>query len=195
VGEYAQMINEEGWLEGGIQCDLTVIKCKNYSHKTYYVLPVKPSPNLPNQTSVYLYPSICFFEGTNLSLGRGTSFPFQVYGSPELPDRGFSFTPESVPGAKNPPLLGVKCYGTDLRNAIKDRLVPSPMLNLDLVIDAYRDYPDKDKFFTAYFDVLAGGPVLREQIQKGMSAKEIRKTWKEGLEKYSKIRKKYLLYK
>jgi uncharacterized protein YbbC (DUF1343 family) len=195
VGEYARMINGEGWLEGGIQCDLTVIKCKNYSHKTYYVLPVKPSPNLPNQTSVYLYPSICFFEGTNLSLGRGTSFPFQVYGSPELPDRGFSFTPESVPGAKNPPLLGVKCYGTDLRNAIKDRLVPSPMLNLDLVIDAYRDYPDKDKFFTAYFDVLAGGPVLREQIQKGMSAKEIRKTWKEGLEKYSKIRKKYLLYK
>ncbi|MGA2405504.1 MAG: DUF1343 domain-containing protein [Bacteroidales bacterium] len=195
VGEYARMINGEGWLKNGVKCDLTVIKCKNYTHKTLYELPVKPSPNLPNQTSVYLYPSLCFFEGTVISLGRGTSFPFQVFGSPDLHDRGFSFTPESVPGAKNPPLLGIKCYGTDLRDAIKNKLVPKPELNLDWIIAAYNDFPNKDKFFTSYFDVLAGGPVLREQIQKEMTAKQIRETWKEDLAKFSKIREKYLLYK
>ncbi len=195
IGEYARMINGEGWLKGGIKCDLAVIKCKNYTHKTFYELPVKPSPNLPNQNSVYLYPSICFFEGTIISLGRGTPFPFQVYGSPELPDRGFSFTPESVPGAKNPPLLGVKCFGTDLRDALKNKIVPKPELNLNWLISAYNDFPDKDKFFTSYFDILAGGPVLREQIQKGMTAEQIRVTWKDGLEKFARIRAKYLLYK
>jgi uncharacterized protein YbbC (DUF1343 family) len=194
VGEYASMINGEGWLKNGMKCDLEVIKCKNYTHNSHYELPVKPSPNLPNQNSVYLYPSICFFEGTTLSLGRGTQFPFQVYGSPELPDKGFSFTPQSVPGAKNPPLLGVKCYGTDLRDAIEKQLVPKPEINLDLVIAAYKEFPDKEKFFTPYFDVLAAGPELREQIQKGMTAEEIRETWKPGLEKYSVIRQKYLLY-
>ncbi len=194
VGEYARMLNGEGWLKGGLKCDLEVIKCKNYTHSTMYELPVKPSPNLPNQNSIYLYPSICFFEGTTLSLGRGTDFPFQVYGSPDLPDKGFSFTPQSVPGAKNPPLLGVKCYGTDLRDAVEKKLVPKPEINLNLVIDAYNEFPDKEKFFTPYFDVLAAGPALREQIQKGMTAEEIRATWKEGLEKYSKIREKYLLY-
>ena len=194
VGEYAGMINGEGWLKDGVKCDLTVIKCKYYTHKTLYELPVKPSPNLPTQTSVYLYPSICFFEGTVISCGRGTSFPFQAFGSPDLPDRGFSFTPESVPGAKNPPLLGIKCFGTDLRDATKKKLVPKPELNLDWVIGAYNDFPKKDKFFTPYFDVLAGGPVLREQIQKGMTANQIRITWKEGLVKFSKIREKYLLY-
>jgi uncharacterized protein YbbC (DUF1343 family) len=195
VGEYAKMINGEGWLKDGVKCDLTVIKCKNYTHKTYYELPVKPSPNLPNQTSVYLYPSICLFEGTNISPGRGTAFPFQAFGSPDLPDRGFSFTPESVSGAKNPPLLGVKCFGTDLRAAIENGLVPKKELNLDWIISAFNDFPEKEKFFTSYFDVLAGGPVLREQIQKGMTAREIKETWKPGLEKFSKIREKYLLYK
>ena len=194
VGEYAQMINGEGWLKGGIKCDLTVIKCKDYTHDTFYELPIKPSPNLPNQNSVYLYPSICFFEGTALSLGRGTAFPFQVFGSPDLPDKGFSFTPESVPGAKYPPLLGVKCYGTDLRDAMNKKLVPMPQINLDWIISAYNDYPQKDKFFTKYFDTLAGGSGLREQIQKGMTAKEIRDSWKEDLEKFGKIREKYLLY-
>jgi uncharacterized protein YbbC (DUF1343 family) len=193
-GEYGQMLNGERWLKGGIKCDLTVIKCKNYTHKTYYELPVKPSPNLPNQNSVYLYPSICFFEGTVLSLGRGTSFPFQVYGGPDMPDRGFSFTPQSVPGAANPPLLGVKCYGTDLRDALKNNIVPKPQINLDWIISAYKDFPQKDKFFIKYFDTLAGGPGLREQIQKGMTAKEIRASWKEGLEKFGKVRAKYLLY-
>jgi len=195
VGEYAQMINGEGWLKNGVKCDLSVIKCKNYTHNTLYELHVKPSPNLPNMNSVYLYPSICFFEGTKLSLGRGTSFPFQVFGSPDLPDRGFSFTPESVPGAKNPPLLGIKCYGTDLRDAISRKLVPKPEINLEWIISAYNDFPAKDEFFTSYFDVLAGGPVLREQIQKGMTAKQIHLTWKEGLDKFRKIRDKYLLYK
>lgn len=193
-GEYAGMLNGEGWLRNGVKCDLTVIPCDNYTHSSYYELPVKPSPNLPNQTAVYLYPSICFFEGTTLSLGRGTSFPFQVYGSPDLPDRGFSFTPDSVQGAKNPPLRGIKCYGKDLRNAIEDNLVPSPGLHLEWIIEAYTDFPDKDKFFTPYFDVLAAGPTLREQIQSGMSADEIKATWKEGLEKFGKIRSKYLLY-
>ena len=194
-GEYAGMINGEGWLKNGVVCDLAVIKCKNYKHKSLYELPLKPSPNLPNQTSVYLYPSLCFFEGTKISLGRGTPFPFQVYGSPLFPDKGFSFTPESVPASVNPPLLGVKCYGVDLRNAIKDRLVPTPRLNLEWVIDAYRNYPEKDNFFTSYFDRLAAGPALREQIRKGMSSEEIRSTWKEGLERFGKIRAKYLLYK
>lgn len=194
VGEYAGMLNGESWLKGGVKCDLVVIKCTNYTHSTLYELPVKPSPNLPNQNSVYLYPSLCFFEGTNLSLGRGTSFPFQVFGSPDLPDRGFSFTPESIPGAKNPPLIGVKCFGTDLRDAIKMKLVPRPELNLEWLINAYKDFPKKEKFFNSYFDVLAGGPVLREQIQKGMSAGDIRATWKDGLAKFSKIRERYLLY-
>lgn len=194
VGEYAGMLNGEGWLKNGVQCDLKVIKCKYYTHNTLYELPVKPSPNLPNQTSVYLYPSICFFEGTSLSLGRGTAFPFQVYGSPHLPDKGFSFVPESVPGAKNPPLLGVKCFGTDLRDAMKKNLVPKPELNLGWLISAYNDFPEKDKFFNSYFDVLAGGPLLREQIQKGMTSAQIKATWKEGLAKFAKIREKYLLY-
>jgi uncharacterized protein YbbC (DUF1343 family) len=194
VGEYAGMLNGEGMLSGGLTCDLTVIRCSEYTHSTYYELPVKPSPNLPNQNSVYLYPSICFFEGTALSLGRGTTFPFQVFGSPLMPDRGFSFTQQSVPGAKNPPLLGVECFGTDLRSALKEKLVPKPEINLDWLISAYNDFPDKDKFFIPYFDVLAGGPVLREQIQKGMTSAEIKATWKEGLERFGKIREKYLLY-
>ncbi len=194
VGEYARMANGEGWLKGGIKCNLEVIKCQNYTHKILYEIPVKPSPNLPNQTSIYLYPSLCFFEGTVVSCGRGTQFPFQAFGSPKLPDRGFSFIPESVPGATNPVHLGKKCFGTDLRNSIQNQVVPSPKLNLDWVISAYKDYPEKDKFFTRYFDVLAAGPALREMIIKGMSSEEIRATWKDGLVKFAKLREKYLLY-
>jgi len=195
VGEYARMLNGEGWLKGGVKCSLTVIPCLNYTHATNYTLPVRPSPNLPNQNSIYLYPSICFFEGTSLSLGRGTSTPFQVYGSPLLPDRGFSFTPQSVAGAKNPPLLGEKCYGVDLSRAIETGIVPKPQLNLELIINAYNDFPEKDKFFTSYFEKLAGGTTLREQIQKGLTAEQIRESWKPGLEAFGKIRQKYLLYK
>jgi uncharacterized protein YbbC (DUF1343 family) len=195
IGEYARMVNGEGWLKGGLKCDLTVIPCKNYSHGTYYDLPVQPSPNLPNQTSVYLYPTLCFFEGTALSCGRGTPFPFQVFGSPDMPDRGFSFTPRSGPGSKDPPYRGKVCYGTDLRNAVKDNLVPVPHLNLCWIINAYRDYPQKEKFFTSYFDTLAGGPLLRQQIISGMSEDQIRATWADGLKKFGKIRQRYLLYK
>ena len=195
IGEYAKMLNGEKWLKNRVKCDLVVIKCKNYTHKTLYELPIKPSPNLPNQNSVYLYPSLCFFEGTVISLGRGTSFPFQVFGSPDMPDRGFNFVPGSVPGAKNPPLLGVRCFGTDLRDALKKKLVPKSELNLDWLISAYKDFPKKDKFFNSYFDVLAGGPILREQILKGMTSEQIRATWKDGLAKFAKIREKYLLYK
>ncbi|NMC40716.1 MAG: DUF1343 domain-containing protein [Bacteroidales bacterium] len=194
TGEYAMMINGEGWLEGGRRCDLRVVKCKNYTHKTHYELPVKPSPNLPNQAAVWLYPSLCFFEGTVISCGRGTDFPFQAFGHPLLPDKGFSFTPQSMPGAANPPLLGQKCFGTDLRDAVKEGMVPKPYLNLEWLLQAYRDFPEKEKFFNGYFDVLAGGPQLREQILKEMSAAEIRASWKEGLEKFSRIRRKYLLY-
>jgi len=194
-GEYARMLNGEGWLKNRVVCDLEVIKCLNYDHSTFYELPVKPSPNLPNQNSVYLYPSICWFEGTSISLGRGTIYPFQVFGSPYLPDRGFSFIPESVPGSKNPPLLGQRCFGTDLRNALTEGIVPSPGINLEWLLSAYRDYPDKETFFIPYFDVLASGPVLREQIQKGMTQDEIKASWKEGLEKFSAVRSKYLLYK
>ncbi|MDX9811523.1 MAG: DUF1343 domain-containing protein [Bacteroidales bacterium] len=194
VGEYALMVNGEGWLKGGIKCDLTVIRCTNYTHQTYYELPVKPSPNLPDQTSVYLYPSLCLFEGTNISVGRGTEFPFKVYGSPLLPGRGFSFIPQSMQGSANPPLKGVKCYGTDLRDARGRGLVPRPHINLGWLLEAYREYPAKDEFFLKYFDVLAGGPVLREQIISGMTEDEIRETWKEGLGRFMEIRARYLLY-
>ena len=194
IGEYAQMINGEGWLKNGLKCDLTVIPCQSYTHSTPYELPIKPSPNLPNQNSIYLYPSLCWFEGTNISVGRGTSFPFQVYGAPELPDRGFSFTPESVAGATNPPFKGVKCYGVDLRNALDEGVATQPMINLEWLIDAYRNYSNKSKFFNSYFDTLAGGPSLREQIQANKTAEEIRESWKEGLEEFKNIRSKYLLY-
>ena len=195
VGEYAMMANGEGWLKNQVKCNVEVIKCLNYTHQTFYELPVKPSPNLPNQNSIYLYPSLCFFEGTPISCGRGTQFPFQTFGSPNLPDRGFSFTPESVPGATKPVHLGKICYGTDLREELKKGTVPTPMINLEWVISAYKDYPEKDKFFTSYFDVLAAGTTLREQIVKGMTAKEIRESWQEDLEKYGKRRELYLLYK
>jgi uncharacterized protein YbbC (DUF1343 family) len=194
VGEYAGMLNGEGWLKRGVKCDLTVIKCDNWDHSVYYELPIKPSPNLPNQTAVYLYPSLCFFEGTVLSCGRGTDFPFQVFGGPGMPDKGFSFTPQPSFGAQNPLHNGIVCYGTDLRNAINNKLVPVPHLNLEWVMSAYNDYPDKEKFFNKYFDTLAGGPTIREQIIKGMTAGQIRETWKPGLEAFGKIRAKYLLY-
>jgi uncharacterized protein YbbC (DUF1343 family) len=193
-GEYAGMVNGEGWLAGGVRCDLHVIKCTNYTHSTLYELPVKPSPNLPNMNAIYLYPSICFSEGTVLSCGRGTPFAFQVLGAPEMPDTGFSFTPQPMPGAANPRHNGEVCYGIDLRNALHDGLVPKPEINLSWIIEAYQAYPEKDKFFTDYFDTLAGSTRLREQIQKGLSPEEIKVTWKEDLDKFMAIRGKYLLY-
>ena len=194
LGEYASMVNGEGWLAGGIQCEVTVIKCDNYTHETMYELPVMPSPNLPNMNSVYLYPSVCFTEGTVLSCGRGTEFPFQVMGAPKMPDTGFSFTPQPSFGSSNPMHNGEVCYGIDLRNAMQDGLVPTPGMNLQWIIDAYNAYPEKDEFFNGYFDTLAGSSTLREQIIQGMTAGQIRESWKTGLEEFRKIRGKYLLY-
>jgi len=194
LGEYANMVNGEGWLANGVSCDLTVIKCSNYTHETMYELPVIPSPNLPNMNSVYLYPSVCFSEGTVLSCGRGTDFAFQVLGAPNLPDNGFSFTPHPTAGASNPKYNGVECYGIDLRSALRDSLVPQPEINLEWIIEAYNAYPEKASFFTGYFDTLAGSSTLREQIIQGMSAEEIKATWKEGLDRFRVTRQRYLLY-
>lgn len=194
LGEYAGMVNGEGWLAGGIKCDLSVIKCENYTHATMYELPVIPSPNLPNMNSVYLYPSLCFAEGTVLSCGRGTEFPFQVIGAPKMPDTGFSFTPKPTFGSSSPKHNGEVCYGTDLRNALVDSLVPKPEMNIGWIIDAYNAYPEKESFFTGYFDTLAGSSTLREQIIQGMTAEQIRATWKEGLDSFKVVRAKYLIY-
>ena len=194
LGEYAGMVNGEGWLAKGVKCDLKVIQCENYTHATMYELPVIPSPNLPNMNSIYLYPSLCFAEGTVLSCGRGTEFPFQVLGAPKMPDSGFSFTPQPAFGASNPKHNGVVCYGFDLRNARADGLVPKPEMNIGWIIDSYNAYPEKESFFNGYFDTLAGSSTLREQIIKGMTAEEIRATWKEGLDQFKIIRLKYLLY-
>ena len=193
-GEYAGMVNGEGWLAGGIKCDLEVVPCTGYTHDTMYELPVIPSPNLPNMTAIYLYPSICFSEGTVLSCGRGTPFPFQVLGAPGMPDTGFSFTPAPSFGSSSPKHNGAVCYGIDLRNAIADGLVPKPEINLQWIIDMYKAYPDKEKFFTGYFDTLAGSSTLREQIISGMSAGDIRASWQAGLNSFRATRQKYLLY-
>jgi uncharacterized protein YbbC (DUF1343 family) len=194
LGEYAGMVNGEGWLPGGIECDLTVIKCENYTHSTMYELPVIPSPNLPNMNSIYLYPSICFTEGTVLSCGRGTEFPFQVLGAPKMPDTGFSFTPQPSFGSSRPKHDGLTCYGTDLRNALSEGLVPKPQINPGWIIDAYNAYPEKENFFIPYFDVLAGTSTFREQIIRGMTAEEIRASWRKGLDRFRERRAKYLLY-
>jgi uncharacterized protein YbbC (DUF1343 family) len=194
LGELAMMINGRKWLEGGKKCNLQIIKCRNYTHESLYTLPVKPSPNLPDMNAVYLYPSLCFSEGTVLSCGRGTSFPFQVIGSPLLPDKGFSFTPMATKALADPPCVGQLCYGTDMRNALETGMVPVKYLNLEWLVAAFKEFPDKEKFFNSYFDTLAGGSKLRKQIISGMSAKEIRKSWQPELNKFKREREKYLLY-
>jgi uncharacterized protein YbbC (DUF1343 family) len=195
VGELALMINGEKWLPKGSTCDLTVIKCENYTHKTLYRLPAAPSPNLPDMKSIYLYPSTCLFEGTQASLGRGTKFPFQVYGHPGL--KGFykfSFTPRSIPGAKNPPLLNQKCYGVDLRN-VSDELIFERGFDLTYVIDAYRKLNMGDKFFTPFFEKLVGVDYVRKMIIDGKPVGDIRKMWEKDVENFKQKRKPYLLYK
>ncbi|MBE9469020.1 MAG: DUF1343 domain-containing protein [Bacteroidetes bacterium] len=192
IGEYALMINGEGWLKNNEKCKLKVIKCKNYTHQTLYNLPIKPSPNLPNMKSVNLYPSLGLFEGTVVSVGRGTNFPFQVIGHPDFKNNNFSFMPKSIMGAaKNPKFKNVKCFGLDLRNMKID----NSKINLNLLISAYRNLNIGDKFFNPYFKNLAGNNILRQQIIDQLSEKEIRKTWKKDLLTFKKIRKKYLLYK
>jgi uncharacterized protein YbbC (DUF1343 family) len=195
IGEYAQMINGEGWLKDGIQCELTVIPCGNWNHQKDYALPIKPSPNLPNATSVILYPSLCFFEGTVVSAGRGTDFPFQCFGHPGMRNTSFSYTPRSIEGAsKYPKFKGEKCFGYDLRKNETERIRSRRRLNLSYLIGAYHSMENREKFFNPFFEKLAGTGELRKQIQKGMSEQEIRKSWQADLKKFKSIRKKYLLY-
>ena len=194
LGELALMINGEGWLTDIRKCELTVIPCKNYKHSTLYELPIPPSPNLPNIKSIYLYPSTCFFEGTVMSLGRGTSLPFQVYGHPDYKGSNYSFTPQSISGAKNPPLLGKKCYGVDL-SGTDDKYIRKQGIDLSYVIDAYKNLNIGSKFFTSFFDLLAGCSYIREMIEQGCDADEIKARWQDDVTKFKKQRSPYLIYK
>lgn len=193
MGEIAQMTNGEGWLKDGKKIKLTVIPCKNYTHQTRYELPVAPSPNLPNMLSIYLYPSTCYFEGTPVSLGRGTDWPFQVYGHPDMKGYGFSFTPTSRSGAKNPPQLDKLCHGVDLHNLKAEDVIAKGM-NLEYVIDAYRNLNIGDQFFTKFFDKLAGRTYIREMIQAGKTADQIRACWQDDVKLFREQRRPYLLY-
>ncbi len=197
IGEYASMVNGEGWLQNGLRCKLTVIECSNYDHNTFYELPVKPSPNLPNMRAIYLYPSLCFFEGTTVSEGRGTNQQFQVYGHPKFRGGNFSFTPKPMPGAKSPKHEGKLCHGYDLSNVPLKELREERKLNLRYFLDFYRSFPEGETFFLEnnFFDKLAGSKMLRKQILDGWDENSIRQSWQEDLEKFKQIRKKYLLYK
>lgn len=197
VGEYAQMINGEGWLKNGQRVELRVIPCLNYDHNQTYLLPVKPSPNLPNMRSIYLYPSLCFFEGTAVSVGRGTATQFQVLGHPDLTVGDYYFTPTPMPGAKYPKLLGKKCRGFDLTYLSEGDLKEVGQLEIQYLLDIYHHFPEKRAFFlkNKFIDKLAGSTQLREQIIAGMSAEEIRESWQYDLNEFKLMRKKYLLYK
>ncbi|MBS1529062.1 MAG: DUF1343 domain-containing protein, partial [Bacteroidetes bacterium] len=196
-GEYAQMLNGEGWLKDHIQCKLKVIRVLNYTHATPYEPPISPSPNLNTYKSILLYPGLCLFEGTTISMGRGTMFPFQVLGHPLLKDKySFSFTPVSVPGmSEDPPHKGQVCYGVDLRNNDIDSIRKSGRVNILWLIKLYKDFPDKQHFFNGYFTKLAGNKELQKQIEEGKNEAEIRESWESGLSRFKKIREKYLLYK
>jgi uncharacterized protein YbbC (DUF1343 family) len=193
LGELARMMNGEGWLKDKRICPLRVIPCRNYTYRTKYRLTVSPSPNLPNMKSVYLYPSMCYFEGTVVSLGRGTDLPFQVYGHPDMKGCTFTFTPRSRPGAKHPPLLNQKCYGVDLSHSTDSEIWKSG-LDLSYVIDAYHRMGIGDRFFTPFFENLIGVGYVRKMIEDGKTAKEIKACWKGDVEKFKKQRAKYLLY-
>ncbi len=189
IGEYALMINGEKWLKNQIQCNLTVVPLSNYTYDTFYSLPINPSPNLPNDQSINLYPSLCFFEGTNVSVGRGTDKQFQIYGSPFLAINSFSFTPQPNFGSKNPPHQGEICYGEDLRFYPKLNEI-----NLNWLKNAYSLSLNNTVFFNNFFQKLAGTDTLQQQIEQGISIEEIRKSWQNDLKSFKKIRKKYLLY-
>lgn len=191
IGELAQMINGEGWLDNGEQCDLTVIPLKNYTHKSRYELPVIPSPSLPNHLSVRLFPSLCLFEGTYCSIGRGTDFPFQVIGYPDPSFGDFTFTPGSKSGMSvHVEQQGNLCYGADLRSLDPD----SVRFSLKYILEYYSKAPDKFFARPDFFDLLAGTDKLREQISEGWTEEQIRDSWKEELAEYKNMRKKYLLY-
>jgi uncharacterized protein YbbC (DUF1343 family) len=195
IGEYAKMINGEKWLKKGVQCNIKVIACKNYDHKMMYQLPIHPSPNLPNQTAVLLYPSLGLFEGTTISVGRGTDYPFQVFGHPSLPNTGFSFIPvEKVGASKFPPYKNQECHGFDLREYSIKYFRDNPGINLEWIIFAYKMFNNKKTFFNNFFINLAGTPELKGQIEQGLDSETIKKSWKKSLDAFKKVRKKYLLY-
>lgn len=194
LGEIALMANGEHWLKDNLQVkNLTVIPCKGYTHQTRYRLPVAPSPNLPNMTSIYLYPSTCYFEGTDVSLGRGTDKPFQQYGHPDMVGYSYSFTPRSVPGAKNPPQLDKLCHGVDL-SGISDEEAIAMGVNLEYVVNAYRNLGQGEKFFTKFFDKLMGTEAVRKMIVAGMSPADIKATWSAEVDAFRAQRRPYLLY-
>lgn len=189
IGEYAKMINGEGWLSNGVSCNLKVIPIQNYTHQTPYRLPVRPSPNLPNAQAVALYPSLCLLEPTEISIGRGTDKQFQLYGHPLFPRQQFSFIPEPNFGSKSPKHNGTLCYGVDLTQIEKPN-----KLEIKWLIDAYSIFPKKSTFFLKGFDRISGDRNLKTQIEQQIPESEIRKTWKQDLEKFKKIRAKYLIY-
>tara|TARA_B100000686_G_C16798396_1_gene984142 strand:+ start:1531 stop:2703 length:1173 start_codon:yes stop_codon:yes gene_type:complete len=189
LGEYAQMINGENWLGNNLKCDITIIPVKNYTHKKKYKLPVRPSPNLPNSQSIYLYPSLCLLERTKISIGRGTEKQFQIYGHPNFPKSNFSFIPQSNFGSKNPKWKGQICNGLSLEN-----INPPNHLNLSWIIDAYKKLPKDLPFFLDGFERIAGTDLLRVQIENYTPIEEIRKSWEPELEKFKVKRKKYLIY-
>lgn len=193
IGEYGKMVNGEKWLKNGIQAKYTVIPMLNYQKQKRYGIPEKPSPNLPNDKSINLYPSLCFFEGTQVSVGRGTGLPFQIYGSPWTKDFQYQFTPKPTEGAKDPFLNGKLCYGENLSQYPEDLR----KLNLDWLLRAYKDYKNPEQNFflkNLFFDKLAGSDEFRKQIVAGKSEKEIRDSWKKDLDQFEKIRQKYVIY-
>ena len=193
LGELAQMVVGKGWLGTKAACKLQVVPCLYYTHHTLTDIQVPPSPNLPNLRSIYLYPSLCFFEATPVSVGRGTDYPFQVYGHPGMKHRSFTFTPESRSGAKNPPLKGKLCQGVDLSNLSTDEIV-NKGIDLSYVIDAYKDLSIGDKFFTDFFEKLIGVSWVRTMIEQGSSAEEIRARWQSDVQRFKEERKPFLLY-
>jgi uncharacterized protein YbbC (DUF1343 family) len=195
IGEYAQMINGEGWLKNGVICDLQVIALQNYTHHTNDKLPVNPSPNLKTMNAIYLYPSLCLFEGTKISVGRGTSFPFEAFGHPSLADDPFIFVPVSKKGTgQNPPFSDLTVHGVDLRSYYKNHPLLPGSINLSWLIQTFKDMGGKPDFFTDYFDKLAGNSTLRNQIIQGLPEEEIKASWQPGLDKFKEVRRKYLIY-
>ena len=197
LGEYAKMLMGEKWIEYSSTPNLKIIKCKNYTHESKYILPVNPSPNLREMQSIYLYPSTCFFEGTVMSEGRGTDKPFQIFGHPSLPNNLFSFTPKPNEGAKSSKCFNQICYGWDLSGNINNTLkLIDRKIQLKYLLNAYKLFPDKDSFFLKnnFFNKLAGNATLMNQIKNGISENAIRKSWEKDLIKFKAIRKKYLLY-
>lgn len=193
LGELALMVNGERWLPASRICDITVIKCKNYTHQTMYELPIPPSPNLPNMKAVYLYPSTCYFEATPVSLGRGTRLPFQIYGHPNMLGYDYTFTPQSIPGAKNPPQLNRICHGVNL-SELSNEEIWKKGVDLSYLIDAYRNLNMDDYFFRPFFELLTGRDYVRKMIKQGKNADEIKAMWKEDVEKFKIQRKTYLIY-